>query len=58
MARRITSTGESVYFLLNHTRQAQTVTLPDGNFTSVLDEKAIAGQITIPAMDVIVLKKH
>nr|WP_198925148.1 beta-galactosidase trimerization domain-containing protein [Dictyobacter vulcani] len=58
VARRITSTGESVYFLLNHTRQAQTVTLPDGNFTSVLDEKAIAGQITIPAMDVIVLKKH
>ena len=38
------------YFLLNHTEQAQLVTLPTGSFTSLLDGKNVSGQVAVDAV--------
>lgn len=54
--KRVTSDGHAIYFLLNHGEREQHTTLPKGNFTSVLDGRTIAGNLTIPAMDGIVLR--
>ncbi|GCE16662.1 hypothetical protein KDK_04620 [Dictyobacter kobayashii] len=57
VTRRITSNGESVYFLLNHQQQARQVTLPKGStYTSLLDGATVKDQLTIPAMDAVVLQ--
>ncbi len=58
VTRRIDSTGGEIYFLLNHTQQAQHVALPSGTFTSLLDGKSITGDIEIPAMDVVIAQKQ
>ena len=55
VTRRVRSDGKSVYFLLNHTEQAQLVTLPAGSFTSLLDGNNVSGQITVEAVDAVVL---
>jgi beta-galactosidase len=52
---RMRSNGRSLYFLLNHSEHAQSVTLPQGAFTSLLDGKSVAGEVTIPPVDVMVL---
>jgi len=55
VTKRVRADGRAVYFLLNHTEQAQQVTLPMGCFTSLLDEKRVEGSVEIAAVGVIVL---
>jgi len=55
VTKRVRSDGKAVYFLLNHSVQAQQVTLPQGNFTSLLDGKSVAGQVDIAGVDAVVL---
>ncbi len=55
VTRRVRNDGKSVYFLLNHTEQAQLVTLPTGSFTSLLDGKNVSGQVAVDAVDAVVL---
>ncbi|GCF10561.1 beta-galactosidase [Dictyobacter arantiisoli] len=56
VTKRVTETGKEIYFLLNHTQQAKQITLPHGTFTSLLDDSSVQGEITIPAMDALVLQ--
>ncbi|GLV56460.1 beta-galactosidase [Dictyobacter sp. S3.2.2.5] len=56
VTRRITTSGASIYFLLNHQQQDQQVTLPDGTYTSLLDGATVKDQLTIPAMEVAILQ--
>ncbi|GAC1363651.1 MAG: beta-galactosidase [Ktedonobacteraceae bacterium] len=58
VTRRIADDGREIYFLLNHTQQAEKISLPTGSFTSLLDDRQLTGDIEVPAMDVIVLQKQ
>ncbi len=58
VTQRTHSNGSSVYFLLNHTQQAQSVPLPSGTFISLLDDKTVSGTLTVPALDVVVLRSE
>ncbi|WP_246035251.1 Beta-galactosidase C-terminal domain [Dictyobacter kobayashii] len=43
--------------MLNHQQQARQVTLPKGStYTSLLDGATVKDQLTIPAMDAVVLQ--
>ncbi len=53
--KRVRADGKSIYFLLNHTQQAQQVPLPGGNFVSLLDGKNVTGQVEVGAVDAVVL---
>lgn len=53
--RRVRDEGRSIYFLLNYTQQEQRITLPDGIFASLLDDKQIEGKVDVRARDVVVL---
>jgi beta-galactosidase len=53
--RRVRSDGRAIYFLLNHTEQVQSVSLPGGSYKSLLDDKQVEGQVEIAAVDVVVL---
>ncbi len=55
VTRRVRSDGKTVYFLLNHTEQVQSVMLPTGNFTSLLDGKNVEGQVHVNAVDALIL---
>ena len=55
VTKRVRADGKSVYFLLNHTEQVQQVTLPNGNFVSLLDGKHVTGQVEVGAVDAVVL---
>jgi beta-galactosidase len=57
VTKRVQADGRATYFLLNHTQQTHRVLLPDGIFTSLLDERNITGEVGVPAMDVVVLQK-
>ncbi len=58
VTKRVDNSGSEIYFLLNHTQQAQQLALPAGAFTSLLDGKSITGEIEIPAMDVVIAQKQ
>lgn len=58
VTKRVSTTGSEIYFLLNHTQQAQQLTLPQGTFTSLLDGTSISGNIEISAMDVVIVQKQ
>jgi beta-galactosidase len=58
VTKRIHSDGREIYFLLNHTHNAQQITLPAGTFLSLLDGTHIAGVIEIPAMDAAIVQKR
>lgn len=58
VTRRVSTTGSEIYFLLNHTQQAQHLTLPSGTFTSLLTSTSMSGDIEIPAMDVVIAQKQ
>ncbi len=58
ITKRVHSDGSELYFLLNHTDQPQSVTLPAGCFTALLDDKAIEGQVEIAAVDAVILRKN
>jgi beta-galactosidase len=55
VTRRVRADGRAVFFLLNHTHQTETVTLPVGSFTSLLNGHMVEGQIEVAANDVAVL---
>ena len=55
VTKRVRADGKSVYFLLNHTEQVQHVTLPSGNFVSLLDGKSVTEQVEVGAVDAVVL---
>src|SRR5579875_893403 len=55
VTRRVRADGRAVFFLLNHTQQAEAVTLPTGSFTSLLNGHVVEGQIEVAANDVAVL---
>lgn len=55
VTRRVRADGRAVFFLLNHTQRAETVTLPGGSFTSLLNGHVVEGQIEVAANDVAVL---
>ncbi|MBO0792599.1 MAG: Beta-galactosidase C-terminal domain [Ktedonobacteraceae bacterium] len=53
--KRVRADGRAVYFLLNHNEQPQQVTLPEGIFRSLLDDRVVQGAVEIEARDVMVL---
>lgn len=55
VTRRTRTDGHAIYFLLNYTQQAQQISLPTGNFTSLLDDKQANEKVTVGPMDVVVL---
>ncbi len=55
VTKRVQADGKALYFLLNHTEQAQHITLPVGNFTSLLTNKKVEGQLEIAGVDAVVL---
>jgi beta-galactosidase len=55
VTKRAQADGRAVYFLLNHTEQAQRVKLPVGVFTSLLDGKRVEGEVEMSGVDVAVL---
>lgn len=56
VTRRVHSDGSKIYFLLNHTQQAQQVPLPAGSFTSLFNGAHVTGDIEIPAMDAVIIQ--
>jgi len=58
VTKRVHGDGREIYFLLNHTSQAQQTKLPAGTFTSLLDGSHITGNIEIPAMDAAIIQKQ
>jgi beta-galactosidase len=56
VTKRVRADGRAIYFLLNHTQQAQHIALPSGSFISLLDGKNIAEQVEVAAMDVVVVQ--
>ena len=57
VTRRISDDGTEIYFVLNHTGQAQHLPLPGGSFTSLLTGESINKDLEIAAMDGVILKK-
>ena len=55
VTKRVRTDGREVYFLLNHSTQAQTVQLPSGRFVSLLDGQQVEGQIQLQAVDAAIL---
>ena len=55
VTKRVQADGRAVYFLLNHTEQAQRVKLPVGVFMSLLDGKEMEGVVEIKGVDAVVL---
>lgn len=55
VTRRVRDNGKSVYFLLNHNEQLQKVSLPTGSFTSLLDGKNVESEVSVGAVDAVVL---
>ncbi len=55
VTKRVQADGKTIYFLLNHTEQIQQVNLPAGNFTSLLDGKSCEGQVSVGAVNAVVL---
>ncbi|GHO73235.1 beta-galactosidase [Ktedonobacter sp. SOSP1-85] len=49
--------GEKVYFVLNQSKERQQITLPEGSYTSLLDERKVQGTVEMGPLDVLVLKK-
>ena len=47
--------GRNVYFLLNHGESSVKVVLPEGIFSSLLNDEEIEGQVEVAALDVVVL---
>ena len=58
VTKRVRTDGRTIYFLLNHTEQAQTVTLPAGTFKSLLDDRQVSSEIEIAAVDAAILLKQ
>jgi beta-galactosidase len=56
--KRVRPDGRAIYFLLNYTQQPQKVALPQGTFTSLLDDAEVHNNITVKPMDVMVLIEH
>ncbi|HEU5228425.1 MAG TPA: beta-galactosidase trimerization domain-containing protein, partial [Ktedonobacteraceae bacterium] len=54
--KRVRTDGRELLFLLNHSEQPQQVKLPAGTFTSLLDGRAVEGQIDVKGLDVVVLQ--
>lgn len=52
---RVRSDGKQVYFILNHNDRQETVTLPPGMFTSLLDGRKLTGNVQVAERDVLVL---
>ncbi len=55
VTRRRRSDGRPVYFVLNHTAETARVTLPAGQFRSLLDERELCGEAEIAAHASLVL---
>jgi beta-galactosidase len=55
VTRRVRPDGQVIYFILNHTGQAQRVPLPAGTFRSLLDNKQITEEAEVAAVDAMVL---
>lgn len=55
VTKRVQADGREIYFLLNHTQLPQTVQLPQGRFTSLLDQQQVEGHIQLKAVDAAIL---
>ncbi len=58
VTKRVQADGREVYFLLNHTEQAQRVKLPVGVFMSLLDGRKVEGEVEVREVDVVVLTEQ
>lgn len=57
VTKRILPDGKVIYFLLNYNSQKHLVKLPDGNFTSLLDDQSVKDTIEIAGMDAAILRE-
>ncbi len=55
VTKRVRADGKEIYFLLNHTEQAQQVKLPTGTFTSLLNGRRVENQVEVGAVDAVVV---
>ncbi|WP_376796872.1 beta-galactosidase [Thermogemmatispora sp.] len=58
ISRRVAADGRSFYFLLNHTRQEVTLSLPAGHFRRLPEGEIASGQQRLAPLSVLVLQER